>query len=88
MSRLYPYLKCVPFRWTAEQHIGAEELADIIRDHIERIDFQIEDCDSVTVYALEGTEDTVCSLSSLSSMSSVQYNVVYTTAGGPQSLKP
>ncbi|CAG2101814.1 unnamed protein product [Medioppia subpectinata] len=68
--------------FTDEQHICAEELADIIRDHIERIDLQIEDLDNVCVYALEGTEDTtVCTLSSLSSMSSIQYNIVYTTAG-------
>ncbi|CAG2164912.1 unnamed protein product, partial [Oppiella nova] len=64
-----------------EQHIGAEELADIIRDHIERIDLQIEDLDNVCIYALEGNEDTVCSLSSLSSLSSIHYNIVYTTAG-------
>ena len=83
MSWLNRYLKCVPIERTAEQHIGAEELADIIRDHIERIDLQIQDCDSVCVYTLEGSEDTVCSLSSLSSMSSIQYNIVYTTAGSP-----
>lgn len=73
---------------SAEQHIGAEELADIIRDHIEKIDFPIEECDNVCVYTMEGPEDTPCSLSSLSSMSSIQYNIVYTTAGSPRNPKP
>ncbi|XP_054169368.1 putative neural-cadherin 2 [Oppia nitens] len=65
-----------------QQHIGADELADIIRDHIEKIDLQMDEpIDNVCIYAVEGNEDnTVCSLSSLSSMSSIQY-IVYTTAG-------
>ncbi len=70
------------------QHIGAVDLADIIRDHIEKIDLQNDDqCDNVCIYSLEGSGNTVCSLSSLSSISSLQYNIVYTTAGSPHGLQ-
>ncbi|XP_054154193.1 putative neural-cadherin 2 [Oppia nitens] len=69
--------------FSPQQHIGTEELADIIRDHIERIDLQMDEpIDNVCIYAVEGSENnTVCSLSSLSSLSSNQYNIVYTIAG-------
>ncbi len=69
-------------RLSDAQHIVAEDLADIIRDHIEKIDLQNDDqCDNVCIYSLEGSGNTVCSLSSLSSTSSLQYNIVYTTVG-------
>lgn len=64
--------------------MGAEDLADIIRDHLERIDIPVDDqCDNVCIYSLEGSGDTVCSMSSLSSISSKHYNIVYTTASSP-----